>query len=174
MVPQRRILHCLTVYREEHSNLVSGIDNRRKKLSRGKDPNRHIPGRCIITITICNNDDAAQSHHKEMHSRIKTQLIARKDQPLDVHGSHQNAYQKQKRNGKPHADSENIQSRYRKGIWHRKMSNTNNERLQMTPKRRSKTTNSSNNNNARRKGNLQILGHVGSWHLQISGNERNI
>ena len=33
-----------------------------KKLSRSKDPERHIPGRCTITITICNSDDGTQLH----------------------------------------------------------------------------------------------------------------
>ena len=35
-----------------------------------------------------------------------------------------------------------------------------------------RTTKSSNNQNVRRKGNLQILGDIGSWHDQTTGNER--
>ena len=49
------------VYGEELGYMKSGID-RRKKLSRGKDQEGYIPGRGIFTITICNSDDATQSH----------------------------------------------------------------------------------------------------------------
>ena len=56
-----------------------------------------------------------------MHSQIQTQLITRKDQPLNVHGQHQTFSQKQKRIGNPNTNCENIQSRYRNVIWHRKM-----------------------------------------------------
>ena len=42
-----------------------------KKFSWGKDPERYIPERCTITITICNSDDATQSHTREMHWRIQ-------------------------------------------------------------------------------------------------------
>ena len=41
MVPQSWILHCVKMY---------------------KIPDRHIPGRCIITITFCNSPDATQPH----------------------------------------------------------------------------------------------------------------
>ena len=34
-------------------------------------------------------------------SRIQTKQIARKDEPLDVHGQHKTVYQKLKRNWKP-------------------------------------------------------------------------
>ena len=63
MVPQSWILHCLKKYKilDEFVQFIeileSGIDSRRTKLSRGKDPKRHIPGRCIITITICDCHD---------------------------------------------------------------------------------------------------------------------
>ena len=86
--PQSWILHCLKmykilykshkIYREERGNLKSGTDSRRKKPSRGEDPERHIPGRCTITITIWHSDDATQWHSQEMHSRIQTHLIAKK------------------------------------------------------------------------------------------------
>ena len=49
------------------------INSGRKGLSRSKDPERHIPGRCTITITVFNSNDATQSHSQEMHSRIQTQ-----------------------------------------------------------------------------------------------------
>ena len=44
---------CLNhIYPEDHGNLNSGIESRKKTLSRGKNPKRHIPGRCTMTITI--------------------------------------------------------------------------------------------------------------------------
>ena len=49
------------VYRENHEKLESGIDSRRKKLSRGENPERNLPVRCTITITICKSDDSTQS-----------------------------------------------------------------------------------------------------------------
>ena len=64
MVPQSWILHCLkmydtlpsrTVYREDHGNLDSGFDSKRQKLCRDKDPNRHIPGICTITMIPINH-----------------------------------------------------------------------------------------------------------------------
>ena len=48
------------------------------KLSRGKDPKRHIPGRCTITITICNRHNATQPHPYEIHSRFTNSLNCRK------------------------------------------------------------------------------------------------
>ena len=35
-----------------------------KKLIRCENPERNLPERCAITITICNSDDATQSHRK--------------------------------------------------------------------------------------------------------------
>ena len=32
------------------------------KLSWGKNPKSDLPGRCAITITICDGDDATKSH----------------------------------------------------------------------------------------------------------------
>ena len=55
-----------------YENLKSGIDSRREKLSWSKDPKNYIPGRCTLTITIFNSNDATQPHTQEMHSRIQT------------------------------------------------------------------------------------------------------
>ena len=38
------------------------VDNRRKMLSWGENPERGLPGMYAITITICNSDDATESH----------------------------------------------------------------------------------------------------------------
>ena len=50
---------------------------------------RYIPGRCTITIIICNSDDTTQLHTQEMHRRIQTKYIARKNQPPNVYGRHE-------------------------------------------------------------------------------------
>ena len=58
------------LYQENHGNLERGIDSKRGKISWGKDPERYILGKGIITITICNNNDATQLHTLEMHRQI--------------------------------------------------------------------------------------------------------
>ena len=76
IVPPNWIVHCLKMYKipdEVIKFMENGIDSKRKKLSRSKDPKRHIPGRCTVTITLCNSDDATPSHSQEMQSRIQTQ-----------------------------------------------------------------------------------------------------
>ena len=46
------------LHRKNHPNLESGVDSKRKKLSWNKDPKRHFPRRCPITLTIHNSNDA--------------------------------------------------------------------------------------------------------------------
>ena len=46
------------LHRQNHENLVSGIDSRRNKISWIKDPKRYFPRRCSITLTIYNCHDA--------------------------------------------------------------------------------------------------------------------
>ena len=41
-----------------------------KKLSRVKDPETYITGRCTIAVIVCNRGDATQSHFHEIHSQI--------------------------------------------------------------------------------------------------------
>ena len=72
--------------------MESWIDSRRKSFDRSKDPKRHIPGRCTITITICNSDDATQPHTQEMYCRIQTLSITGKDQSPNLHGRHQTVW----------------------------------------------------------------------------------
>ena len=50
------------VYREYHGKLESRTDNRWKKLGSSENPESDLPGRCVINITICNSNDATQSH----------------------------------------------------------------------------------------------------------------
>ena len=50
----------------------------------------------------------------------------------NVHGRHQTVYQKCNRIGNSNTNSQNIQSEYRDGIWHRKRRHTINEKRQTT------------------------------------------
>ena len=59
-------------YRENHVNLESEIDSRRERLRRSGNPKRYIPGRCTITIIICNSDDVTQQYTHEMRLCIQT------------------------------------------------------------------------------------------------------
>ena len=74
---------------------------------------------------------------------------------------------KRKRIGNANIDSEDIERRYRDGIWCRKMCQANYEKQEISegiklPKARK-------NQNAQIKGNLQILGNIESGHHQTSG-----
>ena len=60
------------LYRENYEKLESGIDIRREKLSWSKDLGRYIPGRCPITIAICNSDDTTKPYTQKMHNLIQT------------------------------------------------------------------------------------------------------
>ena len=73
-----------------------------------------------------------------------------------------NCLPKNERIGNSNRNCENIQPRYKNGIWHRKMHHASHEKRQTTHDGRSRTTKSNNNQNARRKGNLQILRDIGS------------
>ena len=77
---------------------------------------------------------------------------------MDKDGLHQTACQKLKRIGNPNTNSKNIQSRYRDRVSHRKCAML----VMKSDTGRSRTTKSSSHQNARRKGNLQILGNIGS------------
>ena len=66
--------------------------------------------------------------------------------------------QQWKRIGNPNTGGDDIQSRHRDGIRHRKMSHANNEMREMTLDLRNRTTIPRKDQNARRKGNLKYLG----------------
>ena len=68
--------------------------------------------------------------------------------------------------------AKNNNNNNRNRIWHRKMRHVSGKWWRTTHNGRSRTTKSSSHQNARRKGNLQILGNIGSWYHQTSGNER--
>ena len=60
------------LHRTDHENLESGADSRRKKHSWNKDPKRHFPRRCTITLTIHNSHDATEQHSQKIRSRTHT------------------------------------------------------------------------------------------------------
>ena len=72
----------------------------REKLNRSEDPERYIPGRCTITINICNSDDAIQPHTQECTGGYKLKKSQEKNQSPNVHGRHQTVCKKMKKNWK--------------------------------------------------------------------------
>ena len=50
------------VHQVKNEKLETWTNSRRKKLSWGENPERNPPGRCAITITICDSDDATELH----------------------------------------------------------------------------------------------------------------
>ena len=60
------------LYRENYENLENWIGSKKENLCRSKCSECYIPGRCTITITICNKYDTTQQYTKEMHWRIQT------------------------------------------------------------------------------------------------------
>ena len=102
MVSQSWIVYSLKMYKildevikfikKPMENRGVELPAREKSFAEVRDPKRHIPGRCTLIITICNSDDGNPSHSQEMHSRIQTQEIVRKDKPFNVHRRHQTVY----------------------------------------------------------------------------------
>ena len=90
----------------------------------GENPKRDFPGRCIINMTICYHDDA--THAIQLHTQENIQTDRnfvnrkKKNQSFNVHRRHQTVRQKRTRIGNPNLVCENIQTRSRNGIWHRK------------------------------------------------------
>ena len=69
------------------------LSARRKKLNRGEKSSRNLQRRFTITIIIFNND-VTQSPTQEIHRRIETSQVERKNKPLNLNGQHQTVYQK--------------------------------------------------------------------------------
>ena len=96
----------------------SRTDSRRKKLKWGENP--------VRDLTICNGYDATQSPIQEVFKWIHK--LQEKNQPPNIDGRHQIICQNWKIIGKPITNNEDIQSRYRNGIWQKKMCHANNEK----------------------------------------------
>ena len=90
----------------------------------------------------------------------------KKDQP------HQTVCLKLKRIGDSNTDSNDIQSGDRNGIWLGEKCHAYNKKQGKTNNGRNRTAKSRPNQNTWRKGNLQVLGNIGSGHSQTSGDER--
>ena len=79
-----------------------------------------------------------------------------------------------KKIGNPNTGSEDIQSRYRDGIWYGKMSHAKNEMPKTTNDGRNRTSKSRKNQNTWKKRNLtnpQILRNIRSGHQQTCRDE---
>ena len=70
-VTQSRIIDCLKMYKisgavilyqKYHAKQENRTDSMEKKLNWGENPERGLPGRCTIIITISNSDATAQLH----------------------------------------------------------------------------------------------------------------
>ena len=66
-----------------NNNNYNNLTAEGKKLSRSKDPERHIRRRCTITITICNSDDVTFSRNAQPDTN--TVHRKKKNQPPKVH-----------------------------------------------------------------------------------------
>ena len=171
MVLQSWILHCFKIY-EILDKVIKFIDKTmetwRVELTAGgkslAEVKRGIFQRDALSpITICNRDDVKQSHSQEMHGRIYS-VNHKKRSTTQCKWTTSNCLPKKER------ELETLILRYL--IWHRKMWYASNEKWQTIHDRKSQTSKSSSNQNARRKANLQILGNIGNWHHQRSGDER--
>ena len=63
----------------------------------------------------------------------------------------------EKKIGKPYTSSENVQSGYRDGIWHRKIHHVDNEKQETRRDGRNRTSMPRQNQNIWRKGNCKFL-----------------
>ena len=83
MVPQSRIVGCQKMYKisnkvikfisEANEKLASGINSRRKNVSRGENPERHHPVRGAVALTIFNSDGATQLYPYKGYKCTKSQ-----------------------------------------------------------------------------------------------------
>ena len=107
IVHQSWILHCpkiykisdpvvQLVYREDHGNLGNGIDSR-KRLNRGKDPKRHIPGNALSPLLFVIAMMPLNHILWKFTAGYKLSIAQEKNQPLDVHGRDQTFCQKRKK-----------------------------------------------------------------------------
>ena len=47
----------MKVLEKEHENLESVIDWRRKEFNWGENPKWYLPGKCTVTINVCDSED---------------------------------------------------------------------------------------------------------------------
>ena len=63
------------VYREYHEKIESGINCRRKMVHSGENPERNLPGKCTITITIWINTKINKAIKKKKTKKEKKKLF---------------------------------------------------------------------------------------------------
>ena len=167
MVPQSCILHCLKMYKTPNQFIEKTMQTWRVEL---------IAGQSLAEVMIQKGIFQGDSPSLFLFviAMMPLNYILRKCTAGYKLSKSQEKFNhlmymdnsKRKRFGNSNTNCDNIQTRYRNGIWHGKMRHACNEKWQTTHNGRSRTTKSSSNQNARRKGNLQILGDIGSWHHQ--------
>ena len=176
LVPQSWIVDCLKMYKisekfmkfitEAMKKIEWGIGSWGKNFIRGKNPERHLPGRCAVAITICNSNDATQL--QEVHGGGGYKFT--KTQEKINHPMYKNEImlfaEKENNWRASDANNKNIQPKCMNGIWHRKVCNNHNEKWKVTNNGRNRTAKSRKNQNFRRKGKLQVLGNIGSDYHQ--------
>ena len=154
------------LHRENHENLGSGIDSRRKKLiwseiQRGIFQEDELSSLLFVLAMMLLNHIL-----RKCTGGYKLSKILGKDKSPNVHGWHHTVYQKHKRTGNSKTHCQKIESWRRNGIKRKKMPHTSNEKPQTTPYGRNGTIKSRKNLNAGRKGNRKILWDTGSWYHQ--------
>ena len=123
-----------------------------KMVSKCTNPERYIPERFAITLTICYRDDALQ-----LQTQVDISFIncKKKNQSSNVHRRQETVCQKLKGDG----------------IYHRKLRNAEKEKETLHAGK-NRTTKSRKKSEPRGKGNLQTLGNTRSEHHQTRIDER--
>ena len=127
--------------------IIVGIQ---QNLNTGENPERYLPGRCTINITIYDSYDVTES---QVQRRIKNLVNCRKRSISEMHGWYQSFCQKWKRIGNP--ASKNIESGHRGGLQYIKMCHAYNEKWENTHGGRNRTTKPRKIQHAQRNRNLK-------------------
>ena len=89
MVPWSWIINCLKMYKvadnvkRKPRKTGNWIDSRRKKLNWGENPERNLPGKCTLSITICNSDDATHVFRKCTRGLQNLQRLPRSQEKIN-------------------------------------------------------------------------------------------
>ena len=113
---------------ESNRNLESMIKSRWTNQNRGENSNWRLPGRLILTTTICDSNETTQVYTHEWHRKLNIYKITGNDKPFCLFGWYQDICKKWKSTWNPDTNYKNIQLGYRNGIWHWKMWHANNEK----------------------------------------------
>ena len=171
IVPQSWIIDCLKMYKitgevvkfTEHTmeNWRVELKIGGKNLTEVKIQRGIFQGDALTPLLFVIAMMPLNHIHRQCSGKYKLHKLQEKINYL-IHMKDIKLFAKKEGTGNPNTGSDNKQSGYRDGIWHRKMHHANNEKRKTTHDGRNRTTKSRKNQNARRKGNLQIFGNVGS------------